>query len=444
MRNWPPDCKTWRLLRAGGGTPGIWKNCTFAFARQWGATAMLNRSKAGPLTRAADAGGKYVFHETESTPLLKQVPSASIPWRNPIEPARTNLLLQSETFATTWANTRSDEAVNTATAPDGTATADEIVATAVSGTHKIRQAVTKAGSAIQYCFSVYVKTADYSKVRLELSNGVESASCFAAYDLVAKTSSNVSASTFTLDGHGIEELVGSGGWFRIWIIGTTDTDTTVNAWIQLQQTAGATSWTGTGADGIYCWGAQLEAGSFPTAYMPTTTATVSRSTADTLRLTNAHCFGRSANAGSILAVCRLPYLVTAETYVMALNHEDDDTDNFAALVIQSDLDIRARIRDSAAGTTNLSSGTTQQPSTWYAIGMSWGGGTIRACVNGTGVESGGGGSIASLDRIEIGAHIAGDSRTSIQVPVCFAFDRDLQLNELVALTRDPTAYLVER
>lgn len=60
-----------------------------------------------------------------------------------------------------------------------------------------------------------------------------------------------------------------GGWYRLWAV-KTFTETTSSKVLQLIL--------GFGAAGTFSiWGAQLEAGSYPTGYIPTTTATVTRS-----------------------------------------------------------------------------------------------------------------------------------------------------------------------
>jgi hypothetical protein len=194
-----------------------------------------------------------------------------------IEEARTNLLLRSEEFDNaSWVKSRSSISNNVDVAPRGSITADKLIEdTSVSLTHLVRADVTVAANTI-YTVSVYVKSAERSRIRLDWSDASTSTdTVFGVFNLdtgVVITSGvggNASLTSTSI------QSVGN-GWYRCILTGkfnTTDTDGRVLLYLDNGTTI---TYTGDGASGIYIWGAQLEVGSFPTSYIPTQASTRTR------------------------------------------------------------------------------------------------------------------------------------------------------------------------
>jgi hypothetical protein len=182
-----------------------------------------------------------------------------------IQNAPMNLLTFSEQFDNAaWGKTAATVTANATAAPNGTTTADTVVATAVSGYHGVSFGQALSAS-VMYTVSIFAKSSGYTNLSLsDLGNGV-----FAArFDLSAvSVISTVAGTTATITDVG-------NGWRRC-----TATFTALTAgftFAVVGYPAGATlnqfgaQYTGDGTSGIYVWGAQLELGSTATTYNPTT------------------------------------------------------------------------------------------------------------------------------------------------------------------------------
>ena len=188
-----------------------------------------------------------------------------------IEESRTNLIIQSEDFSIAWTTARASISVNQTASPTGATTADKLITdTSVSNNHRVDKVSVSLSLNTVYTFSVYAKAGEYSGLALGVGIAV---SQLVDYSLtgagsVTRTSAGASGT--------IQRL--SDGWYRCTCTFTSDLASgSHRACVFIGQSGTVFTYTGDGTSSISIWGAQLEAGAFPTSYIPTVAASVVRS-----------------------------------------------------------------------------------------------------------------------------------------------------------------------
>lgn len=193
-----------------------------------------------------------------------------------IEESRSNSLKYSEQFNdASWTKYLGFVTVlqDDTTAPDGNLTADKLVPTTDNNIHLTFQNVAKSATALTYSFSMYVKAAGYSRMGINIQNGPNGVSATFNLSTLAVTIAGFGTG-FTPISAKIEPF--SNSWHRVIIVLTSDATVQIGASIYVYNNSGSASFAGDGTSGIYAWGAQLEAGAFPTSYIPTTSAALTR------------------------------------------------------------------------------------------------------------------------------------------------------------------------
>jgi len=200
-----------------------------------------------------------------------------------VEEARTNLALWSEDLSNAvWSVNFTSVTTNAVTAPDGGLTADFVKEDSSSFEHnRFQNASVTAGTV--YTISAYAKAGGRTKFILRTAIAGGNINC--GFDLTSGTVTR-QPSGFTCS---IQRL--PNGWYRC--SATCTASVTASRYFALQLAIAdpvddaQPSYQGDNTSGLFLWGAQLEAGAFPTSYISTTTATVTRA-ADVASITGSN------------------------------------------------------------------------------------------------------------------------------------------------------------
>jgi len=208
-----------------------------------------------------------------------------------IEEQRTNILLYSEDISYGgWTKTDASVSVNSGIAPDGNMTADKLVENTASGVaHRMYYSLSMGTSST---FSAFFKAAGRNYVMMMIYPGTAK---LAYFDILNGSVVSTNAPEITAK----VQPVGN-GWFRCSV---TYSGALSSSFIQIHMSPdGITdTYTGDGASGMFIWGLQAENNvSFPTSYIPTTSAAVTRS-ADVCQITGTDFSGFwNLSAGTIV------------------------------------------------------------------------------------------------------------------------------------------------
>jgi hypothetical protein len=192
-----------------------------------------------------------------------------------VEEARTNMLSRSEEFDQSWAKGEATITANAINGPTGTLVADKMVESATASVfHYLNNWASKPTTSAQYTFSIWVQDAG-RQVQVTVDADGSNGAVMRFNPATGVVTANAAVyGSFTAASGTVTNA--AGGWYRVAITATSGTEATIRGQVSLHNgTAG--TYTGNGTSGVFLFGAQLEAGSFATSYIPTTTAAATRS-----------------------------------------------------------------------------------------------------------------------------------------------------------------------
>ncbi len=184
-----------------------------------------------------------------------------------LEPQRTNILAYSEYF-TDFSLAGGALTANDATSPEGFKNAYKFTEDSANSQHRLRKDF--AVSAGNHTISVFVKgTSRYLSIYPQTAS-----TAYAVFDLENETITKSGGANYvssSIENYGND-------WYRVILTCTTSASTLkVHFYLSNSGTLEAPTYVGDGISYLHFYGAQVEAGSYPTSYIPTYGSSVTRS-----------------------------------------------------------------------------------------------------------------------------------------------------------------------
>ena len=324
-----------------------------------------------------------------------------------IEEQRTNLMTWSDDFSNVVWNKLASVTVtaNTITSPDGTSNADTIESAGAA--QVIYQTATVTANTV-YTASVYVKlgTMLVSEYKIAIYNAT--AGAFIAIDITPTA------------------VVSSSTWTRIDYTFTTPVGCLSVRFYPVRITA-------TVKATVYLWGAQLEAGAFPTSYIPTTSAAATRA-ADNASMTGTN-FSSWYNQSEGTMVCSSDSPQTTTTAAMNWYLTNNTVDN--VMINRKNLSntISNAVVVGNVAQGDIASGTTISANTVVRSAFSYKLNDLAISVNGASIGSDNLANIPTVEKLFLGSNASAGQVLNGHIQSIRYYPRRLANGDLQRLTR---------
>jgi hypothetical protein len=291
-----------------------------------------------------------------------------------IEGARTNIIQYSqEMFDANWSQFEATTVDSVLAAPDGTTTASKMTESSNANRHMgAYQIMAEFVNTRTYCFSCFVKDGGRRYCVLAIN---DNASPFEEAHIIFDMQTGVITATggALYSNNFVESF--ANGWYRITLVFVADTAGAGTAVIALSGSAnptlsqGVPTYQGDGSSFFYFWGAQVETNvSFPSSYIPTTTAAATRA-ADAITITGSAQTTIAAATASVMAQINIGSVAG-----VAANAVDSNGTNL--------LGFDATNHGLASITATLATSNTANRTTRDKLGLAWSGAGRSLVLNG--------------------------------------------------------------